>query len=174
MDLPYIFLFMTVFVAILAVLISKFTNKPLDNQRIVEIFLLTFLVLSVGIGSIWAFIGHAFISSQVAANIGWASGSPFQLEVAFANLSIGVIGVLCYWIRGNFWTATVISSSIFLLGAAYGHIINMLQFANYAPGNAGAVLYMDIIGPIILVALFIVYKVMGKDNNHSINWEGIN
>ena len=171
MDLPYIFLFMTVFVAILAVLISKFTNKPLDNERIVEIFLLTFLVLSVGIGSIWAFIGHAFISSQVAANIGWAPGSPFQLEVAFANLSIGVLGVLCYWIRGNFWTATVISSSIFLLGAAYGHIINMLQFANYAPGNAGAVLYMDIIGPIILIALLIVYKVMGKDNNHSINWK---
>ena len=171
MDLPYIFLFMTIFVAILAVLISKFTNKPLDNERIVEIFLLTFLVLSVGIGSIWAFIGHAFISSQVAANIGWAPGSPFQLEVAFANLSIGVLGILCYWIRGNFWTATVISSSIFLLGAAYGHIINMLQFANYAPGNAGAVLYMDIIGPIILIALLIVYKVMGKDNNSSINWK---
>jgi hypothetical protein len=169
MDLPYIFLFMTVFVAILAVLISKFTNKPLNNERIVEIFLLTFLVLSVGIGSIWAFIGHAFISSQVAANIGWAPGSPFQLEVAFANLSIGVLGVLCYWIRGNFWTATVISSSIFLLGAAYGHIINMLQFANYAPGNAGAVFYMDIIGPIILIVLLIVYKVMGKDNNSSIN-----
>ncbi len=169
MDLPYIFLLMTIFVAILAVLISKFTNKPLDNERIVEIFLLTFLVLSVGIGSIWAFIGHAFISSQVAANIGWAPGSPFQLEVAFANLSIGVLGILCYWIRGNFWTATVISSSIFLLGAAYGHIINMLQFANYAPGNAGAVLYMDIIGPIILIALLIVYKVIGKDNNSSIN-----
>jgi hypothetical protein len=169
MDLPYIFLFMTVFVAILAVLISKFTNKLLDNERIVEIFLLTFLVLSVGIGSIWAFIGHVFVSSQVAANIGWAPGSPFQLEVAFANLSIGVLGILCYWMRGNFWTATVISSSIFLLGAAYGHIINMLQFANYAPGNAGAVLYMDIIGPIILIALLIVYKVMGKDNNSSIN-----
>ncbi|HEX7468292.1 MAG TPA: DUF6790 family protein [Methanobacterium sp.] len=169
MDLPYIFLVVTVFVAILAVLISKFTNKPLDNERIVEIFLLTFLVLSVGIGSIWAFIGHAFISSQVAANIGWAPGSPFQLEVAFANLSIGVLGILCYWIRGNFWTATVISSSIFLLGAAYGHIINMLQFANYAPGNAGAVLYTDIIGSIILIALLIVYKVMGKDNNSSIN-----
>jgi hypothetical protein len=169
MDLPYIFLFMTIFVAILAVLISKFTNKPLDNERIVEIFLLTFLVLSVGIGSIWAFIGHAFISTQVAANIGWAPGSPFQLEVAFANLSIGVLGILCYWIRGNFWTATVISSSIFLLGAAYGHIINMLQFANYAQGNAGAVLYMDIIGPIILIALLIVYKVIGKDNNSSIN-----
>ena len=96
----------------------------------------------------------SFLSAQVAANIGWAPGSPFQHEVAFANLSIGVLGVLCYWIRDNFWTATVISSSIFLLGAAYGHIINMFQFANYAPGNAGSVLYMDIIGPIILNCTF--------------------
>ncbi len=115
------------------------------------------------------FIGHVVFSTQVAANIGWASGSPFQLEVAFANLSIGVLGVLCYWIRDNFWTATVISSSIFLLGDAYGHIINMIQFANYAPGNTGSVLYMDIIGPIILIVLLIVYKVIGKDNNSSIN-----
>jgi hypothetical protein len=59
MDLPYILLFLTIFVAILVVLISKIRNKPLSKDRIVEIFLLSFLVLSVGIGSIWAFIGHA-------------------------------------------------------------------------------------------------------------------
>ena len=166
MDLPYILLFLTLFVAILVVFLSKIRNKPLNKERIVEIFLLSFLVLSLGIGSIWAFIGHAFLSAQVAANIGWAPGSPFQLEVAFANLSIGVLGILCYWIRDNFWTATVISSSIFLFGAAYGHIINILQYANYAPGNAGAVLYMDIIGPIILIALLIAYKILGTDVNN--------
>ena len=86
------------------------------------------------------FYWPCFLSAQVAANIGWAPGSPFRLEVAFANFSIGVLGILCYWVRGNFWTATVISSSIFLLGAAYSHIINILQYANYAPGNAGSVL----------------------------------
>ena len=131
----------------MVILISKIRSKPLNGDRIVEIFLISFLVISVGFGGIWAFIGHFFLSAQVAANIGWAPGNPFQSEVAFANLSIGVLGVLCYWIRDNFWTATVISSSIFLLGAAYGHIINMIQFSNYAPGNAGSVLYMDIIRP---------------------------
>lgn len=142
---------------------SKITNKALTKKRIVEIFLMSFLVISVGIGSIWAFIGHAFLSAQVAASIGWAAGNPFQLEVAFANLGIGVLGILCYWIRGNFWIATVISSSIFLIGAAYIHIINMFQFANYAPGNVGSVLYMDIIGPIILIVLIILYKMLEKE-----------
>jgi hypothetical protein len=165
MEIPYVILILTILVAILVILISKIMSKPLNRERIVEIFLISFLVIFVGFGSIWAFIGHFFLSAQVAANIGWAPGNPFQSEVAFANLSIGILGLLCYWIRDNFWTATVISSSIFLLGAAYGHIINMIQFSNYAPGNAGSVLYIDIIGPIILIVLLIVYKsFMGSAN----------
>ena len=166
MDFPYVILILTISVAIFTVLISKLKSKPLNRERIVEIFLLSFLVISVGFGSIWAFIGHFFLSAQVAANIGWASGSPFQSEVAFANLSLGVLGILCYWIRDNFWTATVISSSIFLFGDAYGHMINMIQFSNYAPGNTGSVLYMDIIGPIILIVLLIAYKSLGRNNSN--------
>ncbi len=163
MDFPYVILVLTILVAIFTLLISKLKSKPFNGERIVEIFLLSFLVISVGFGSVWAFIGHFFLSAQIAANIGWASGSPFQVEVAFANLSLGVLGILCYWIRDNFWTATVISSSIFLLGDAYGHIINMIQFSNYSPGNTGSVLYMDIIGPIILIVLLIAYKSLGRN-----------
>ncbi len=167
MEIPYVILILTILVAFLVILISKIMTKPLNGDRIVEIFLLSFLVISVGFGGIWAFIGHSFLSAQVAANIGWAPGNPFQSEVAFANLSIGILGVLCYWIRDNFWTATVISSSIFLLGAAYVHIINMIQFSNYAPGNAGSVLYMDILNPIILIVLLIVYKSLMSNVNKS-------
>ena len=164
MDFVYFFFFLTIFVAILLTLISKIRNKPLNRMRVVEIFLISFLVISVGLGSIWGFIGHAFLSQQVAANIGWAAGNPFQQEVAFANLAIGVLGILCYWIRGNFWTATVIVSSIFLLGDAYVHIINIIQYANYAPGNAGSVLYMDIFGPVILIVLLIAYRAMERES----------
>ena len=163
MDFVYVISILTILIAISVVLISKITSKPLNRKRVVEIFLLSFLVISVGFGSIWAFIGHFFLSAQVAASIGWAPGSPFQSEVAFANLSIGVLGLLCYWIRDNFWTATVIASSIFLLGNAYGHILNMILYSNYAPGNSGSILYMDIIGPIILIVLLILYKSLGRN-----------
>ena len=167
MDFAYVILIITLLVAILVISIYKITSKPLNGRIIVEIFLISFLVISVGFGSIWAFIGHFFLSAQVAASIGWAPGSPFQSEVAFANLAIGVLGVLCYWIRDNFWTATVISSSIFLLGDAYVHIVNMIQYSNYASGNSGLVLYMDIIGPIILIVLLIAYKSMGRNTYKS-------
>jgi hypothetical protein len=164
MDFAYVIFIITILVALLVILISKLTSKALNRERIVEIFLISFLVIFVGFGSIWAFIGHFFLSAQVATNIGWAPGSPFQSEVAFANLALGVLGLLSYWIRDNFWTATVISSSIFLLGAAYGHIVNMIQYSNYAPGNAGSVLYMDIISPIILIVLIILYKSIMRNN----------
>lgn len=163
MDFTYIILFLTILVAILVLIISKIRNKPTNKKKIVEVFLLSFLVISVGIGSLWGFIGHFFLPAQVAANIGWAPGNPFQMEVAFANLAFGILGILCYWFRGNFWTATVISNSVFLLGDAYVHIMNIIQTGNYAPGNAGSVLYLDIIGPAILIVLLVIYKILEKE-----------
>jgi hypothetical protein len=162
MELVYIIFLLTIVVALISIFIDKIKNKPLNSLIVVKTFLLSFLVISVGIGSVWAFIGHAFLSAQVAANIGWPAGNPFQLEVAFSNLAIGVLGIMCYWFRGNFWTATVIVSSIFLMGDAIVHLMNMVQYSNYAPGNAGAIFYMDIIGPIILIVLLILYQILNK------------
>ena len=76
MDFAYIILFLTILAAILVILNSKIKSRPLNSERVVETFLISFLVISVGIGSIWAFIGHFFLSAQVAANIGWAPSSP--------------------------------------------------------------------------------------------------
>lgn len=43
---------------------------PKTKNRIVEIFLLWFLVVMVGFGSIWGFIGHVFMANLVAEMIG--------------------------------------------------------------------------------------------------------
>ncbi|MBE2899220.1 hypothetical protein DNK57_00005 [Methanothermobacter thermautotrophicus] len=74
--------------------------------------------MQVGLGSLWAFLGHAFMLDIIATYIGWPTGSPFQLEVAFANLSFGVLGLLSWKFRGEFWMATIIGFSVFYLGAA--------------------------------------------------------
>jgi hypothetical protein len=118
----------------------------------------------VGIGCIWAFIGHVFMSNMVAATIGWPAGNPFQLEVGVANLAFGVLGLLSIKIRDNFLMAAVIASSIFLLGAGYIHITNILQTGNMAAGNAGFALYIDILIPIVLIILLILYKATGNKN----------
>jgi hypothetical protein len=82
--------------------------------------------------------------------------------VAVANLAIGTLGILSYWIRGNFWTAAVIATSIWLLGAAAIHVSEMVGAGNYNPGNAGVVFYMDIIGPALLIILLAYLRLSGR------------
>ena len=45
--------------------------------------------------------------------------------------------------------AAVVGPSMFLLGAAGGHIYQMITAHNFAPGNAGIIFYTDILIPII-------------------------
>src|SRR3954452_19933328 len=112
----------------------------------------------VGGPGIIGFSGHVFNADQVAESIGWPKGNPFQYEVGIANLSYGVLGIACSWIHGDFWTATVIGYSVFLWGDAIGHVRQMVQEKNFAPGNAGAVFGLDILVPAALYALLFTYK----------------
>ena len=161
MEMTYIFITITIIAAILNLFLSK---QPKTINRVFEIFLVWFLFIMVGIGCVWAFMGHVFMSPFVAASIGWPAGNPFQLEVGVANLSFGVLGLLCIKIRDNFLLATVIAASIFMLGAGYIHITNIMQTGNLAPGNAGYALFIDILIPIILIILLILYKLTGNKN----------
>ncbi len=154
MDFSYLWPLLTLILALVLV----YMRKPRTKNMVIESILLALLVVMVGLSSIWAFIGHAFMADRIAAYIGWPLGSPFQLEVAATNLSYGVLGLLCLKFRDNFWTATIIGFTIFYWGAAYVHIQDILVNGNYAPGNAGAPLYFDIILPIILLGLLAAYK----------------
>ncbi|MEA3493143.1 MAG: DUF6790 family protein [Candidatus Margulisiibacteriota bacterium] len=130
-----------------------FSKKPMALKNIIGIFLLYILLINVGLGGLFAFCGHAFRSAEVAASIGWQT-SPFQYEIAIANLGLGVLGVLCLWLRGNFWTATVIYGTVFGIGAGIGHIRQMIIYQNYAPNNAGVLLWFgDLFLPILMLTL---------------------
>lgn len=85
---------------------------------------------------------------MVARFIGWAN-SPCQTEVGFASFGFSVVGFLAF--RGNFQlrVAAVTGPACFLLGAAGGHIKEMLDYENFAPANAGIILYTDIFFPLM-------------------------
>jgi hypothetical protein len=132
-------------------------KQPRTKGRVLETFLLWLLVVAVGVASVLTFIGDAFFANWMAASLGWPPGNPFQSLVAVANLSIGVLGILCYWKRGDFWVATVIAFSVWWVGAGVVHIRDIVVSANYAPNNAGATPYMNILVPAILIASLIYY-----------------
>ncbi len=137
-------------------------KQPRTGTRIASIFLLWLLVIDVGAGGVFGFIGHTVFAEQAAASIGWPAGNPFQTEVAVANLAVGTLGLLCYWLRAQFWIATVIATSVWLLGDAVGHIQQIIVANNYHPNNAGvAVLFNDIGIPLILIALLVYHLYAG-------------
>ena len=133
-------------------------RQPRTKGRVAQIFLLWLLVTTAGLLGILTFIAHTVFADTTAASIGWPAGNPFQSEVAVANLAVGILGILCYWMRGNFWVATAIGCAVWLMGDAVVHIRDIVVEANYAPNNAGMTFYLDILIPVILIALLVYYR----------------
>ena len=154
---------LTVIVAILMVvlpLLHLAINKvPRTPRRVVHILLLYALVFGVGvIGLPLGFIPHVFFADETARSIGWPTGSPFQFEVGLHDGAWGVLGFLCIWIGGLFWLATGLGFALFMLGASYGHVREMVIEANYAPYNFFTAFTDGFIGVWLLVLLYLYYR----------------
>lgn len=106
-----------------------------------------------GIGMIYVWYFHAFQADMVAPSIGWKP-SPFEWELAWSELGMGVIAVLALWRGFEMRLAATLVPAIFLFGAAAQHIHEMTTMHNYAPGNAGAILWFgDLFLPIFTLVL---------------------
>lgn len=143
----------TVYLAVTALIVAL-AHIVLWGGGVAESLLLWLLVIKIGLGGIWTFMGHYFKSDEVAAYIGWPAGNPFQHEVAFTNLALGVCGLLCFFFRGEFWLATIVFATIFLVGAFSVHVKDQQASGNKQPGNAGPVFFSDILAPVVLWILY--------------------
>lgn len=133
-------------------------KQPRTRARVLEIITLYVLVIAIGVTGVIAFSGHAFQADQIAKDIGFPPGNPFQFEVAIADLTIGVLGILCIWFRGEFWLATIIATSVWLLGDAVGHLHELISHHNHHPGNSGPALWADIAIPIVAIVVYALYR----------------
>jgi len=150
-------LYLTVFaiLALLGAFLQLVLKRERTTRRITEIVLLYWFAIAIGASGIFAFAGHTFRADQVAAGIGWPAGNPFQQEVAFADLALGVLGLACIAIRENFWTATAVATAVMYWGDALGHAYQLLHYGNHHPGNAGTVLWGTIAVPAVTIALLL-------------------
>ena len=129
--------------------------KPLQKQQIIEAIFSYFLLFSIGISYLYNFIMHVFFAEMSATFIGWEN-SPFQYEVGCASLGFGIVGLIAFRQNLAFRAAAVIGPSLFLWGAAGGHVYQMITNHNFSPGNAGVIFWTDIILPII--AFILLYQ----------------
>ena len=141
-----------------AVISLYFKEKPLNRAVIVEAVIAYFFLFSIGIGYLNNFLMHVVFSEYTAKFIGWAN-SPFQLEVGFASLGMGVAGLIAFRRNLAFRLATFIPPACFLWGAAGGHIYQIIKTHNMSQGNAGAILWTDILLPVIgFILLYAQWK----------------
>jgi hypothetical protein len=112
------------------------------------------LFLSLGIQSLWAAFAHSMMRERVAESIGW-DPSPFQLEIAGANLGIGLGAIAASMLGEPAGWAVFIVSAGFLWSAAATHLRDMFAEANFAINNAGPIFWWDLLTPLtILIALW--------------------
>ncbi|GLZ46780.1 hypothetical protein Acsp06_29650 [Actinomycetospora sp. NBRC 106375] len=131
--------------------------RPLTARLVIEDLFAYFLLFSVGISFLYNFAFHVFAGEFAATLIGWAD-SPFQAEVGYASLGFGLVGLCAFRASLGVRGVAVLGPSCFLLGAAVGHIVEIVGSNNLSPGNAGAILYTDIGLPIIGAALWLAQR----------------
>jgi uncharacterized protein DUF6790 len=127
-------------------------KASLKSSDIVEKLISWHVFWAIGVGYFYNFVMHGFFGRMSAAFIGWAD-SPFQFEVATASLGFSVVGFLAAFRSFDLRLAAIVGPAMFMLGAAAGHLYQMVTEHNFAPGNAGIIFYMDIVIPLFGILL---------------------
>lgn len=107
------------------------SKVPRSRARLIDLHYVYSLVFQVGlIGLLFGFIPHVLFSDITAERIGWQAGSPFQIEVGIHDGVWGLLGFLCIRFKGGFRAATAIGWALFMLGAAIGHVVDLVKTGN--------------------------------------------
>ncbi len=107
----------------------------------------------MGICGLYGFTMHLVFGQFIAEQIGWPN-SPFQYEVAYANLTIGILGLSSFWFRRrDYLVASMVAYVSWFFADGLGHIYSLVVQSNHAPSNAGTVMYTDLLTPILVMIL---------------------
>lgn len=156
----YSFTFLIIGLFFSAVAIMRL-REPVTRAWVVEKLLAWYVFFSIGVDNFYNFVMHVFFGEMSARFIGWAD-SPFQLEVGMASLGFAAVGLLAAFRSFDLRLASIIGPSIFTLGAAVGHIQQMITAHNFALGNAGLIFWTDILVPVFGFTLLWLQHRYGK------------
>lgn len=141
-----------IIVPLIGAAVSIWRREIKDLKSRLEVLLVWYLFIGVGIQGIVSGVVQIFMSDKVAGYVGWA-GSPFVVELGMANLAFGILGIISLWQRKGFRTATALGYGLFLVLVAFGHIYDALFKGRLSVGNLGPTLWADLIVGFILLVL---------------------
>jgi hypothetical protein len=155
---------------LLATLHVRLDASAKGRLRTVEVYLIYLFVLGVAAGGLSGFFGHVFTPDIVAESIDWPKGNPFQQEMGFANLALGVLGFISAMRRDGFREATVIAVTIVGVGATLVHVIDMLEEGNLAAGNSIQNIG-NLLKPALLIPMLIVSRRSEQDDGATVSFD---
>jgi hypothetical protein len=120
--------------------------------EICEIIVLHQYVVTYGLLGIVGFYVNVIRADKTAKALGWPGG-PFQVKYGFSQLGIGVMGVLSFWFRGQFWVATLVTLYIYGISGLWSHIAQMKRTKPNATDISNFVL--DIVYHVVLTILLL-------------------
>lgn len=132
-------------IAILAIIIRIWGRQQTHEARPrVDISLAYMLLIPVGFNGLYQFVLHAFFGNTIAAYLGWAQ-SPFQADVAMANLALGILGCLSFRANYGFRLATAIAVILYQGGTALFQFIHYYPQFYTMPSNIGSVTFANLL-----------------------------
>ena len=141
----------------IALVTSLFKTRRIQRERRpyngAYIFWGEVLFYAIGIWFVFAGVLHAYFQTIAAPDIGWQP-SPFEYELGWMEIPLGFVAMLSLWRGFEFRLASTLVVATFALACAAQHLQQMLCCGNYAPSNAGLVLWFgDIFLPVLLLIL---------------------
>lgn len=138
-------------------------RRNVPGFSIVECFFTYFLVIGVGLQGL--IVGHLEIyhGEVVAAYVGWPN-TPFLSELGKANITFGILGILSFWCRGGWRSATALGAGLFIMMANIGHYRYFI-YEDHA--HAATITPLIITNMILALCLFLllVLRVVNKPSS---------
>ncbi|MGW3289174.1 DUF6790 family protein [Streptomyces sp. NPDC001002] len=139
-------------VAVIGALIR--TRHSTSGRARLETWQRWWAIAALGCGSLWMTISFVTIPDTMATAIGF-DRTPFEFEIAFANLGLAVMGFRAASPSASARERITIGlgAGMFLWGAVIGHLYQWFAQGDHAPGNTGGVLVYDTLIPAVMIIL---------------------
>jgi hypothetical protein len=112
-------------------------------------------VIFYGAATLLSGLQHVLVPDRIADAIGWPRGSGFQIELGWAEVGVGVAGLLGMWFGVPYVIGPCVAGAIFYLAAAVGHARDIAE-GNRRPGTAGPVFYIDLLAPTVTILAILI------------------
>ena len=98
-----------VWTLVLALLLGALqTRRQGERQPLVGSVVLWIAFWVMGVAGLYGFLAHLLFAPFIAEQIGWPN-SPFQFEVAYANLTVSILGFSSFYRKRDYLLAAMVA-----------------------------------------------------------------